>query len=725
MGIPRRGLFLRETHSSERLILGETHSRGDAFLGETHSPERLFPRRDVYLGETHFSERLIPRRDSFLGENYSSEIMSVPVVLLMVCLQGIFCQVQDVQVPRAHQIPASTLPLARRHPVLRIRQKKLEKQEMPIEESEEVNEGADELVARIKKRFKPLDYFKSNKTKDEIELPLTPTVEYIENSIGQDDIPRSERTLINSFPFPDNSRGNHRHGNHHGNHHGSHHEQHHGSHHGEDQRFRDGQKYGSAYGDYEGLSENNVEIVDTKKFELLAQFVDEGANHTVEPDGKKCIKKVMMVEETEYDEVLTCDHSYDNRCHTSYVTKYEPHQEEDCEEKFKKTCYIDYEQKAYAETVQVCITPWVKDCSENVSAPQFCQTVYQSECFTKQTVHEVEDDVAVCNTVEEQKCQNVTSGYTTELKCDKWPREVCSLTKQKVKKYTPDTSCEKVPKEMCRPRGCGIKEGPVQCRDKVKTVIVDNPVEECDMEPIRTCKHVTKLVPRLVASQECVEVPKEICARSKINPRRVQKPAVQKWCYTIEDYSSTTEPPVLESACQDDTSCAPGYICEQGECKARPGKVLLNSITIRTEDCTDCTQEGVILTLFGERVIGLPEGVPCTTELLDHTDTRDFQKGQTAVWDESSPTQLGGCYEAPLNAMLRDGGKLEWKGTGIWTPQSVCVDWKSTNSVYQCLVVPVPSSNSTDTEENAPVTPWSLMNCEDLFPKQSCSEEEK
>ena len=41
------------------------------------------------------------------------------------------------------------------------------------------------------------------------------------------------------------------------------------------------------------------------------------------------------------------------RCHTSYVTKYEPHQEEDCEEKFKKTCYIEYEQKAYTEKVQV------------------------------------------------------------------------------------------------------------------------------------------------------------------------------------------------------------------------------------------------------------------------------------------------------------------------------------------------------------------------------------
>ena len=29
--------------------------------------------------------------------------------------------------------------------------------------------------------------------------------------------------------------------------------------------------------------------------------------------GRKCIDKVMMVEETVYDEVITCDHSYDKR----------------------------------------------------------------------------------------------------------------------------------------------------------------------------------------------------------------------------------------------------------------------------------------------------------------------------------------------------------------------------------------------------------------------------
>merc|ERR1712110_787458 len=63
-------------------------------------------------------------------------------------------------------------------------------------------------------------------------------------------------------------------------------------------------------------------------------------------DGKRCIDKVEMVEETEYDDVVQCDHSYDRRCHTTYVTNYESQQEEECEENFRKNCFIEYEQIA-------------------------------------------------------------------------------------------------------------------------------------------------------------------------------------------------------------------------------------------------------------------------------------------------------------------------------------------------------------------------------------------
>merc|ERR1712072_1447589 len=120
-------------------------------------------------------------------------------------------------------------------------------------------------------------------------------------------------------------------------------------------------------------------------------------------DGKRCIDKVEMIEETEYDDVVQCDHSYDRRCHTTYVTQYESQQEEECDE--------------------------------------ICRTEYESECWTKQEVHDVEDDVVECTTEVEEKCEDETSGYTTNTKCSKWPREVCSVSKKPVKKYIPITGC--------------------------------------------------------------------------------------------------------------------------------------------------------------------------------------------------------------------------------------------------------------------------------------------
>jgi hypothetical protein len=47
----------------------------------------------------------------------------------------------------------------------------------------------------------------------------------------------------------------------------------------------------------------------------------------------------------------------------------------------------------------------------------------------------------------------------------------------------------------------------------VQTVVQDKPTEECTIEPQRTCRHVTKLVPKLTPTEECVDVPKEICTR--------------------------------------------------------------------------------------------------------------------------------------------------------------------------------------------------------------------
>ena len=95
----------------------------------------------------------------------------------------------------------------------------------------------------------------------------------------------------------------------------------------------------------------------------------------------------------------------------------------------RKVCYIEYEPQAFNETVEVCRTPVMKDCREEEGAEQVCRTIYETECWTKHNVHEVEDEVAVCETLEEEDCHDVVSGYTSSQQCTKYPVEKCRLGK--------------------------------------------------------------------------------------------------------------------------------------------------------------------------------------------------------------------------------------------------------------------------------------------------------
>ena len=47
------------------------------------------------------------------------------------------------------------------------------------------------------------------------------------------------------------------------------------------------------------------------------------------------------------------------------------------------------------------------------------------------------------------------------------------------------------------------------------------PEEKCDLEPQRTCKHVTTLVPKLQPSEECVDVPKEVRTKHNCFPTKL------------------------------------------------------------------------------------------------------------------------------------------------------------------------------------------------------------
>merc|ERR1712226_705893 len=275
------------------------------------------------------------------------------------------------------------------------------------------------------------------------------------------------KNLRGTFPF--NSRNAP--AAHHGDHHGAHHDDHHGhhAHHAVDD-VRDSRQRGRGGGDDVALDIGSIAAA-----------------------GERCIDKVVMVEETEYDDVVTCKHSYSEKCHTTYTTDFEPQQEEDCEENFVKSCFIEYKKVASEEAVTFCHTPILLE----GDGPVECRTVYESQCSTRYHEHDVEDDVVECETIQEEKCEDVTQGYTTEKKCTKWPKQVCTKDRKRVKKYSPETECKKVPRELCGPSGCLLKPGPEECFDRTETVVSEVPEETCNLEPQNECKHVTKLVPLL------------------------------------------------------------------------------------------------------------------------------------------------------------------------------------------------------------------------------------
>merc|ERR1711970_691140 len=90
-------------------------------------------------------------------------------------------------------------------------------------------------------------------------------------------------------------------------------------------------------------------------------------------------------------------------------------------------------------------------------------------------------------------------------------------------KFVGDTGCEKLPVEICG-AGCVFEEGPEECHDKTIASLVDVPEEQCDLNPQKTCRLQTKLVPQLAPKHECTIVPKETCLLKFSQPRQVPKP---------------------------------------------------------------------------------------------------------------------------------------------------------------------------------------------------------
>jgi len=163
-------------------------------------------------------------------------------------------------------------------------------------------------------------------------------------------------------------------------------------------------------------------------------------------------------------------------------------------------------------------------------------------------------------------------------------------------------------------------------------------------------------------------------------------------------------------------------VCDTAEhkCHAPPGKVLVDSIKIYTASCTDCqaSDEGVIVKLLGEKNGNYLDGVPCSTNSLDHKSTHDFDKGEATFdgrkgghFDHDEQVMMGSCFEGALNSQL-NGGNITWSGSaGTWSPQptgGICVDWRDGAAFpWAC-----------DLKAQGGV--WNIENCDSLMPALDC-----
>ena len=109
----------------------------------------------------------------------------------------------------------------------------------------------------------------------------------------------------------------------------------------------------------------------------------------------------------------------------------------------------------------------------------------------------------------------------------------CRYIEKSPGQFVGDTSCEKLPVEICG-AGCVVEEGPEECHEKQIDSLVDVPEEMCDLNPQKTCRLVTKLVPSLDPKRECTTVPKETCSLRFSQPSLQSKPLRTEWCLDEE-----------------------------------------------------------------------------------------------------------------------------------------------------------------------------------------------
>merc|ERR1712032_390864 len=72
---------------------------------------------------------------------------------------------------------------------------------------------------------------------------------------------------------------------------------------------------------------------------------------------------------------------------------------------------------------------------------------------------------------------------------------------------------------------------------QAQATVKENPTSFDDVAAVSPGTDGKRCIDKVEMIEECVDVPKEVCTRSRTNPRPVKKPVVKKWCYVPSEES--------------------------------------------------------------------------------------------------------------------------------------------------------------------------------------------
>jgi len=209
----------------------------------------------------------------------------------------------------------------------------------------------------------------------------------------------------------------------------------------------------------------------------------------LDSSGNLCVVKEDTVETIDSDPKLECTQKNEEECHVTYLTYFKHDQEEKCDETFTKKCHIIFRKQAKKDNLTRCHKPLRKTCTNQ--GAETCKTEFETVCMS----------------------ENIGGELTPGLR---------------------NTTCERLPVQVCG-RGCSVEEGAEVCETREVSSLSDVPEELCDISPQTSCQHVTKLVPSLRPTEQCNQVPRQICSLNVERRRVVRRPLRTQWCLEQEE----------------------------------------------------------------------------------------------------------------------------------------------------------------------------------------------